>query len=32
VLALGGVRPDDWQRVRAGGGFGVAGIRAFGWR
>jgi 8-oxo-dGTP diphosphatase len=32
VLALGGVRPDDWQRVRAAGGFGVAGSRAFGWR
>jgi 8-oxo-dGTP diphosphatase len=32
VLALGGVGPDDWQRARAAGGFGVAGIRAFGWR
>lgn len=31
VLALGGVRPDDWSRARAAGAFGVAGIRAFGW-
>ncbi|PKL96432.1 MAG: hypothetical protein CVV18_01745 [Gammaproteobacteria bacterium HGW-Gammaproteobacteria-8] len=32
VLALGGVGPDDWVRARALGAFGVAGIRAFGWR
>lgn len=32
VLALGGVRPEDWGRARALGAFGVAGIRAFGWR
>lgn len=32
VLALGGVEPDDWGRARAAGAFGVAGIRAFGWR
>jgi 8-oxo-dGTP diphosphatase len=32
VLALGGVRPDDWSRSRAAGAFGVAGVRAFGWR
>lgn len=32
VMALGGVRPDDWGRARAIGAFGVAGIRAFGWR
>jgi len=32
VLALGGVRPDDWSRSRSAGAFGVAGIRAFGWR
>ncbi len=31
VLALGGMEPDDWGRARAAGGFGVAGIRAFGW-
>ncbi|MCA1777861.1 MAG: thiamine phosphate synthase [Xanthomonadaceae bacterium] len=31
VLALGGVRPDDWARARALGAFGVAGISAFGW-
>lgn len=31
VLALGGMRPDDWARARAAGAFGVAGIRAFGW-
>ncbi len=31
VLALGGMEPDDWGRARATGGFGVAGIRAFGW-
>jgi len=32
VMALGGVRPDDWGRARAIGAFGVAGIGAFGWR
>lgn len=32
VMALGGVRPDDWGRARASGAFGVAGIGAFGWR
>lgn len=32
VLALGGVRPDDWSRSRSVGAFGVAGVRAFGWR
>lgn len=32
VMALGGVRPDDWSRARATGAFGVAGIRSFGWR
>ncbi|MEX2499439.1 MAG: Nudix family hydrolase [Wenzhouxiangellaceae bacterium] len=32
VMALGGVRPDDWGRARSVGAFGVAGIRAFGWR
>jgi len=31
VLALGGMRPEDWARARAAGAFGVAGIRAFGW-
>lgn len=31
VLALGGMRPDDWARARSVGAFGVAGIRAFGW-
>lgn len=32
VMALGGMRPDDWARARSIGAFGVAGIRAFGWR
>jgi len=32
VMALGGMRPDDWGRVRSLGAFGVAGISAFGWR
>jgi len=32
VMALGGVRPDDWGRARSIGAFGVAGISAFGWR
>lgn len=32
VMALGGMRPDDWGRARGIGAFGVAGIRAFGWR
>ena len=32
VFARGGVRPDDWARARAAGGFGVAGVRAFGWK
>lgn len=31
ALALGGVQPTDWGRVREAGGFGVAGSRAFGW-
>jgi 8-oxo-dGTP diphosphatase len=29
VYALGGVKPDDLEAVRAAGGFGVAGISAF---
>jgi len=29
VYALGGMRPDDFEAVRAVGGFGVAGIGAF---
>jgi len=32
VMALGGMRPDDWGRARSLGAFGVAGISAFGWR
>jgi len=32
VIALGGVRPDDWGRARALGAFSVGGIRAFGSR
>ena len=32
VMALGGMRPDDWGRARSIGAFGVAGISAFGWR
>lgn len=32
VFALGGVRPADLERAREHGGFGVAGIRAFGAR
>jgi 8-oxo-dGTP diphosphatase len=32
VYALGGVTPDDFEAVRAAGGFGVAGIGAFWWR
>lgn len=31
AVALGGVQPTDWGRVREAGGFGVAGRRAFGW-
>ncbi len=29
IYALGGVKPDDLEAVRAAGGFGVAGISAF---
>ena len=31
VFALGGVGPADLERCRAAGGYGVAGISAFGW-
>jgi len=32
VMALGGMRPEDWGRARSIGAFGIAGISAFGWR
>jgi len=31
VFARGDLRPEDWARVRGAGGFGVAGVRGFGW-